>query len=321
MELLWRYSPIPAVSLSEVVMSVSLRFYVFSAGGLQRISQRVMDGLCQGRDALPQFANTKQKFANVVVELENGKPARLREATGSFLHFDDKGQVHESLMRGGFEAMETYDALERSKRIGPSKVVDLSPKLNREKWERENRWQLSKQQLDMVADDIWKRKRAAAVTVIQAKGAAPRPVPLTHQAVGAIREVATQLYGIDLKLQELSETALKGFIFEVKARAAREGNDPLWLGLAESADRRREIKARHRTGKGTWYAQVDVTSWDEAREKGQIILSKEEKCSSKEEAEKAAQRLLAEHAKYFSATHSVDASVFCDLEWTEEESE
>jgi hypothetical protein len=95
---------------------------------------------------MPQFANTKQRIASVVVELENGKPARLREATGSFLHFDDNGQVHESLMRGGFEAMETHQALERSKRIGPSKVVDLSPKLNREKWERENRWQLSKQE-------------------------------------------------------------------------------------------------------------------------------------------------------------------------------
>jgi hypothetical protein len=65
---------------------------------------------------------------------------------------------------------------------------------------------------------------------------------------------------------------------------------------------------------GTWYAQVEVTSWDEARNTGQIILSMEEKCSSKKEAEKAAQRLLAEHAKYFSATHSVDANVFCDLE-------
>jgi hypothetical protein len=154
--------------------------------------------------------------------------------------------------------------------------------------------------------------------VTLAKGAVPKPIPLTHEAEVAIREVATQLYGIDLKLQYLSERALKGFIFEIRARAAREGNDALWLGLAESADRRREIRARHRTGTGAWYAQVDVTSWDETRDKGQMILSREEKCSSKKEAENAAQRLLAEHAKYFSATHSVDTSVFCDLEWTGE---
>ena len=219
--------------VTGVLMSVSLRFYLFADDGLQRISRRVMEGLCHGLDAMPQFAKTKQRVANVVVELENGKPARIREATGSFLYFDDKGHVHESLMRGGFEAMETYDALEKSKRIGPSKVVDLSPKLNREKWERENRWQLSKQQLDAIANDIWRRKRAATAKVTQAKGAAPKPVPLTHEAEVAIREVETQLYGIDLKLQYLTETALKGFAFEIRARAAREGNDPLWLGLAE----------------------------------------------------------------------------------------
>ena len=41
----------------------------------------------------------------------------------------------------------------------------------------------------------------------------------------------------------------------------------------------------------------------------------------KKEAEEAAQRLLGEHAKYFSARHSVDASVFCDLEWADGQSE
>jgi hypothetical protein len=265
-------------------MSVSLRYYLFAADGLQRISQRVMEGLCHGRDAMPQFAGTKKRLAHVVVELENGKPARILEATGSFFDFDRKGEVRDALVRGGFAAMETHGALEKAKRVGPSKVIDLSPKLNREKWERENRWQLSKQDLALIADDIWKRKPAATLKVTQAKGAAPRPLPLTYEAQQAIREIETQLYGIDLKLQELSETALKGFVFEIKSRAAREENGPLWFGLAEAADRRREIKARHRTGTGTWYAHVDITSWDDARNTGQSILSKQEQCSSKKEA-------------------------------------
>jgi hypothetical protein len=94
MELLRCYSPIPAGSLSEVVMSRSFRVYLFADDGVQRISQRVMEGLCHGQDAMPQFANTKQKVANVIIELENGKPVRILEANGSFLHFDDKGKVH-----------------------------------------------------------------------------------------------------------------------------------------------------------------------------------------------------------------------------------
>jgi hypothetical protein len=133
-------------------MSISVRFYLFTDGGLQRVSQRVMDGLAQGQDAMPQFASTKQKIANVIVELEEGKPARITRADGSFLRFDAGGKIQESLLNSGFEAMETFDALERSKRIkSKSKVVDLSPKLNREKWEREHRWELSKNDLDLIS--------------------------------------------------------------------------------------------------------------------------------------------------------------------------
>jgi hypothetical protein len=71
-----------------------------------------MEGLCHGEDAMPEFANTKQKVANVTVEVENGKPARIVQASGSYLHFDQKGKVHDSLQHGAFEAVETYDALE-----------------------------------------------------------------------------------------------------------------------------------------------------------------------------------------------------------------
>jgi hypothetical protein len=74
-----------------------------------------MEGLCHGVDAMPQFANTKQKVATVSVEVEDGKPARVVGASGSFLEFDAKGKVQEALQRGALEAMNTFDALERSK--------------------------------------------------------------------------------------------------------------------------------------------------------------------------------------------------------------
>lgn len=174
-------------------MSISLRFYLFTAEGMQRISQRVWEGLCHGEDAMPQFAETKQRVANVVVEMEDGKPSRILEATGSYLIFDKQGKVHESLVRRCFEAVETYEALERSKRIAPSKVVDLSPKLNREKWERERRWQPSTKDLDEISADIWKQKRADSVKVVQAKGAKPIPPKITFEATRAIREIQNHL--------------------------------------------------------------------------------------------------------------------------------
>jgi hypothetical protein len=296
-------------------MSISLRFYLFTAEGMQRISQRVMDGLCHGEDAMPQFAETKQRVANVVVELEDGKPSRILETTGSFLHFDKHGKVHESLAQSGFEAIETYEALERSKRIAPSKVVDLSPKLNREKWERERRWQPSAKDLDEISADIWKQKRADSVKVVQAKGAKPIPPKMTFEATKAIREIQDHLSGVDFKLEVLSEAALKGVAFEARSRAAEDFDNAVWLGVAEAADRRREILSRHRTGKGTWYASIEVTYWDATGHSGRCESIVHEKCNSKKEAEEAARRLLAENAKYFSASTSVEADVVCDLEW------
>jgi hypothetical protein len=275
-----------------------------------------MDGLVQGQDAMPQFAGTKQKVANVIVELEEGKPARITRADGSFLHFDAAGKVHESLVNSGFEAMETFDALERSKRIkSKSKVVDLSPKLNREKWEREHRWELSKNDLDLISADLWKMKRAEVAKVVQAKGVTAVPPPLTFEARNAVREIQTHVFGIQGKLEFLTEPALKGLAFEARSLASNDFDNAVWLGVANAADRRREILARYRNGSGVWYASVDVIRWDHLRRSGDTDSFVHEKCNSKKEAEEAARRLLAENAKYFSAENSVEARVVCDLEW------
>lgn len=295
-------------------MSISIRFYLFAEDGLQRISQRVMEGLAHGQDAMPQFANTKQKIANVIIELENGKPARITRADGSYLYFDAAGKVHESLVRGGFEAMETFDALERSKRV-KSKVVDLSPKINRERWEREHQWVLSKDDLDLIAADIWRTKKAEAAKVVQAKGTKAVPPPLTFEAREAIREIETHIFGIQGKLEYLTEPALKGLAFEARSRASQNCNDAVWLGIAGAADRRREIMSRYRSGSGVWYASVDVIRWDHSRHSGETESFIHKKCHSKMEAEEVARQLLAENAKYFSADVSIDARVVCDLEW------
>ncbi|MCE3257595.1 MAG: hypothetical protein K0Q64_1678 [Nitrobacter vulgaris] len=44
-----------------------------------------------------------------------GKPSRILDVPGSYLEFDKHGKVLQGyLAQGAFEAMETYDALERS---------------------------------------------------------------------------------------------------------------------------------------------------------------------------------------------------------------
>src|SRR5260370_21446937 len=110
---------------------------------MQRISQRLMEGLCHGHDAMPQFAGTKQKMANAIIELEHGKPARIAQVEGSYLQFDQAGKVHEFLQRGAIAAMAMLPSLDRSERIKPSKRVDSAPKIEPEKWDPQNQCNLS----------------------------------------------------------------------------------------------------------------------------------------------------------------------------------
>lgn len=295
-------------------MSLALRFYLFADDGLQRLSHRLVQGLVHGKDAMPQYAGTKQKAADVLVEMDNGKPVKIVRADGNFLTFDENGQVHRGLVASGFAAMETGEDLERAERQ-KGKVVDLGPKLNRGKWERENRWTLTKEDLDAIADDIWRRKKAATPKVQQAKGIAQKAPPLTWEAKQAIEEIQKQIWSIGGKLEFLTEPALKGLAFEARQLAKPDYDNAIWHGVAAAADRRREILSLYRTGKGVWHACVDISRWDVTRHYCESISSFHERCNSKQEAEEAARRMLAEHAKQFSAEFSVEASVVCDLEW------
>jgi hypothetical protein len=65
-------------------MGISSRHYLFADDGLYRLSHRMRSGLARGRDALPQYAGTRQKVASVIVQNENGKPTRILEASGSY---------------------------------------------------------------------------------------------------------------------------------------------------------------------------------------------------------------------------------------------
>jgi hypothetical protein len=135
---------------------------------------------------------------------------------------------------------------------------------------------------------------------------------LTFEAQQAIREIQTHIFGIDGKMEFLTEPALNGFAFEARRLASNDFDNAVWRGVAEAADRRRETLARYRAGAGVWYASVDVIRWDNSRRTGKSESFAREQCNSKREAEEAARRLLAENAKYFSAE---EARVVCDLEW------
>jgi transcriptional regulator with XRE-family HTH domain len=145
----------------------------------------------------------------------------------------------------------------------------------------------------------------------QAKAVAARRPPL--EARRALGDIGVHVDSIYRTIEQLSEAVLKGLAFE-----ARQMGDPLSIGISQAVEHRREILARHRTGTGTWFAVVEAIRWDLLRKQGNGSVLTSQKCSSKKEAEEAARRLLAENAQFFSDDTSIEASIACDLEWSED---
>jgi hypothetical protein len=312
-KIMHRFKDWSAHRLDENIMAHSSRFYLFAEDGVFRIAQRVVEGLIHGKDALPAYAGTTQKVASVRVENDRNEVLRITEANGSYWHFDAVGRIEEALRQ---EIRAAMDNLPVSNEAGDGAVVDLNAKLSRKKWEREHRWNLSKANLDLIASDLQIRgfsdKGPRLRTV---DSTAPKQLPLSYEAEYALSEISQQLFQIDLRLEKLSEKTLKGLIFEANRRAAGDTNS-LWAGIASLADRKREILARHRTGKGVWYAVIEGVRQEHGSEAGEIFTIACEKCDSLKSAEAATRRLLVENAEKFSNLIGVEPHVYTDLEWS-----
>jgi hypothetical protein len=297
-------------------MAISFRFYLFDdTSAIKRVPRRVTEGLTLGTDAIPEYARTRQRIAQVVVENEHGKPVRILDATGHFWTFDADGKITEGLQESSFAAMELAFAAE-PKRAG--KVVDLRPDLKRKNYREKYRWDLTAEDLERITADLWPHL-ANAAEVATVKGKASRRPPLTHEAKRAIDEIYSKLAGISTLLEDLSEPALKGFVFEAeRVSKAYSENSHIWSAVAREADQKREIKARHRTGKGTFYAVLRIwmsVGRYESREVNTISV----RCDGKAAAIEAARRLLAQHAENFSDEISIEPEILSDLEWSSED--
>ena len=294
-------------------MGLSSRYYLFAEDGVHRIAKRVVDGLVQGIDALPNYASTTQKAAAVTVENDAKGGARIINAVGEFWHFDEVGKINKSLQQAAWVAL---DRLAPPSSSDQEAVVDLSAKLKQKQWDKEHRWELSKADLDLIAADLdidgFSNERARLRMV---HGVAPKRDSLTHEARYAVEEIQGLLIKIDSQLEGLSEVALKGIVSEVNQRAANR-NEPLWTGIAAAAARKREILARHRTGKGVWYAVVEGLRYDPVSRGREVFTIAFEKCNSLKAAEAAARRLLVEKAEHFSKWTGIEPRVYTELEWS-----
>lgn len=264
-------------------MPNSRRYYIFTDGGpLKRIPLRVVNNLAQGRDSLPEFANTSRRVLLVEAETEGGQPVRIVGAEGSIWHFDENGSIRDGLQRSVIEAMTTSDALRRASGSGP--VVPFAPKQKREKWWRENRWDPTKEDFERVIGDfeLSEGKRAEVVT-----GSRPRHPPLTYEAKEALHGIEGKFAQMQFQISSLSEPALKGMAFEARERGREEPSArPLLEGLATACDRECDVRRQRRRKGGVWFAVVDVFRLDETRNSADVIIHKSERCIGRDAAKK-----------------------------------
>jgi len=141
-------------------------------------------------------------------------------------------------------------------------VVELRPRLRKQKLDREFRWEPGKGEIEKVIADIWPKKKSDRLRGVD--GLAPRRPPLTHEARRATDEISELLWKAGLALDRLKEPGLKGIAFEFRRRSkTNPESGRLYQAIAEMADDSLEIMRRRRSEKGVWFALVEVIQWDD----------------------------------------------------------
>jgi hypothetical protein len=290
-------------------MAISVRHYLFPEESPPlKLSQRLVDGLTNGSDAMPQYANTRQKAIGVVLHNEGGKPLKIDRTYGTIWRFDAAGKITGGLHEALAHAMNSIDHAEP--RSGT--VVSLRPKLSRKKLEDEFRWEPSSADINLIIRDIWPKAKADRLE--DAKGVSRKRPPLTYDAKYALDEISKSFWNIGNQISSLKDPSLKGFIFEARTLAGQEREfRHLYEALAKMGEDQLELSARKRSGKGVWYAVVEVVVQRERFTETVRVIH--ERCDGRKAAVIAARRLLVENAHLFDESVSVETSVMTDLEW------
>jgi hypothetical protein len=293
-------------------MSLSVRYYLFpETSEPMRLSQRLVNGLISGRDAMPPYAGTRQRVMGVVLDNKDGKPHKIDRTYGTIWTFDTDGHITEGLREGMAHAMNSIDLMPTA----DSTVVPLRPSLSRKKLDDDFRWEPTNGDITRIILDIWPKSKADRL--LEAKGVSPKRPPLTRDARFAIGEASQDFWKIAHQIERLKEPGLKGFAFEARRRAKE---DPqyrhLYLGLASMAEDHLELVRRRKSGKGVWYAVIEVMiQREDYMETARVI---HEQCDGRKAAVIAARSLLAENAALFNEYTSVETRVITDLEWETE---
>lgn len=296
--------------LDRSEMPLSARYYLFPEDSEPlRLSQRLIDGLVRGTDALPQFANSSQKIMDVLLENVDGKAVEIHSTSGSIWTFDNAGEVS-----GHFrEAMTAFMDVALKRTSSSSTVVALQPRLDKKRVEEKYRWKPSRVHIDRIAKDIWPKAKGDRLKDV--KGISGRRPPLTVDATTALEKTSAEFWKIANEIEDLKVPSLKSFLYEVRQRST---SDPdyrhLYEALAKMGEDQLELLKRRESGKGVWYAVVEV--WRSLGDhSSDIVRVFHQRCEGRTAAVTAARKLLAKHAGLFDDGITLETSIMTDVEW------
>ena len=291
---------------------MSARYYIFPENEApQRIPLRVVNDLIHDTDSLPQFANTKQRVLSAYLEMDGRRPVRIWRTEGSIWAFDEDGCIGTGLRKGLALAMDSLP-------VPPAadNVVSINPQRTRKKLREEHRWEPTSEHIERIVADIWPKKASDKLKIV--KGTAEPRLSLTFEARHALDRCSEGFWKIDSTVSVLAEPSLKSLAYHARRRATEPGDGgPLYRAVAEIADWHRELASRKKTGKGTWYAVLEVLIPRE-RNAVEISATYSEKCDGREAAALAARKLVTDHADKITAYSSIHMDVITDLEWQRE---
>jgi hypothetical protein len=126
--------------------------------------------LVSGSGRAPDLLGQMERVSNAIREYadahdgkpppsKDGKAVKIAKIYGSYLDFDQAGKVDESFDQAANEAMDIFETYERFERSKSSKVVSLIPKLRRQEYERERRWEPSKQDIELISEALFRTTR------------------------------------------------------------------------------------------------------------------------------------------------------------------
>lgn len=288
-------------------MGLSVRYYIFpETDPPKRLSHQLVQGLASGKERLPEYAGTRQRILDVILENEDGVPQRISYTQGFFWEFDATGDIGAGLRRSLSEALE--GDFKPPPKTG--KVVDLGAHRDGMRRTEKNHWQASKEDLDLITADIWPKTRSHRLAV--AKTSLPK---VTFEAKHALSDASGHFWQISNALSGLTEQGLVGLAYKARQEAEVDDSGPLYRAVAEMADRRLEILRRHRSGKGTWYAYVEVIRWNKVNDVGETVATYHRECDGRKAAVAAGRELLKEHADKVDYDVTVEGRIETDLEW------